>query len=90
MPIAVLGHKSPFEILFGKQRQLDHIRIFSCLCYMTTTQHGRDKLQDKALPSVFMGYPHGKKGNKVMSQANRKVYISKDVIFYEFVFHFAN
>ena len=89
MPTAVLGYKSPYEMLFGKAPQLEHLRVFGCLCYMTTPKHGRDKFQARALPCVFMGYPHGKKGYKVMSLADRKQYISRDVIFHEFVFPFS-
>jgi len=90
MPSAILGHKSPCEMLFRKPPQLDHIRVFGCLCFMTTTKQGRDKLQDRALPCVFMGYPHGKKGYKVMTLYDRRLYISRDVVFYELVFPFAN
>jgi len=57
MPTAVLQHKSPFEMLFGKPPSFDHLRVFGCLCYMATHKHGRDKLQNRALPCVFMGYP---------------------------------
>ena len=90
MPTTVLGHKSPFELLFGKPPQLNHLRVFGCLCYMATTKQGRDKFQDRAVACVFMGYPHGKKGYKVMSLTDNKVYISRDVIFHESVYPFAN
>jgi len=90
MPTTVLGHKSPFELLFGKPPQLNHLRVFGCLCYMATTKQGRDKFQDKAVACVFMGYPHCKKGYKVMSLTDNKVYISRDVIFHESVYPFAN
>jgi len=89
MPTAVLGYKSPFEVLFGKPPQLEHLRVFGCLCYMATTRHGRDKFQDRAIPCVFMGYPHGKKGYKVLSLADKKYYISRDVVFHEFNFPFS-
>lgn len=34
-PTAVLGYKSPYEVLFGCVPDYDNMRIFGCLCYAT-------------------------------------------------------
>ena len=56
---------------------------------MTTTKQGRDKFQFRAQECVFMGYPFGKKGYKVMELKTCKFYESRDVVFHENIFPFA-
>jgi len=83
LPTPLLQNKSPFQMLYEKIPSYDYLRVFGCLCYMTTTKQGRDKLQPRALPCVFIGYPYGKKAYKVMDLDNHKVHISRDVVFHE-------
>jgi len=89
MPTKVLNGKTPFEMLFGKAPSYDHLRVFGSLCFMTTVKHGRDKFQDRAKACVFMGYPFGKKGYRVMELATSKFYESRDIVFHESIFPFA-
>jgi len=56
---------------------------------MSTTKQGKDKFQNRATPCVILGYPHGEKGYRVMSLADRKFYISRDIVFHEDIFPFA-
>jgi len=56
---------------------------------MTTNKQGRDKFQAQANACVFIGYPFGKKGYKVMDLETSKFYESRDVVFHEDVFPFA-
>ena len=48
---------------------------------MSTTKQGRDNFQPRARPCIFMGYPFGQKGYKVMNLENHKFYVSRDVVF---------
>jgi len=83
MPITLLQYKSPFELLFGKQPKYDHLRVFGYLYYMSITKAGREKLQDRIIPCIFLGYSYGKKGYKAMSLTDKKFYVSRDVVFHE-------
>jgi len=89
MPTKVLKGKTPFEFLFGQTPSYEHLKVFGCLCFMTTSKHGRDKFQDRAKACVFMGNPFGKKGYRVMELATSKFYESRDVVFHENIFPFA-
>jgi len=88
LSLAILNNKSPFELLYHKQPSYDHLRVFSCLCYMTTPKQERDKIHTRAVSCVFLGYRHGKKAYKVMSLDTHKSYTSRDVIFHEHIFPF--
>ena len=90
MPTKVLKGKTPFEILFGKVPSYTHLRVFGSLCFITTTKQGRDKFQDRAKTCVFMGYPYGKKGYRVLELSTSRFYESRDVVFHENIFPFAD
>ena len=90
MPTKVLKGKTPFEVLFGQAPTYTHLRVFGCLCFMTTSKHGRDKFQDRAKACVFMGYPFGKKGYRVLELATSKFHESRDVVFHENIFPFVD
>ena len=87
--LVALNNKSPFELLYNKQPSYDHLRIFGCPCYMSTLKQGRDTFQTRVVSYVILGYPHGKKANKVMTLDTHKFYTSKDVIFHEHIFPFS-
>jgi len=35
IPTQILNGRTPFELLFGKEPELNHLRVFDCLCYTT-------------------------------------------------------
>lgn len=48
-----------------------------------------DKFEPRTTPHVFVDYPFGTKGYKVLSLATRNIHVSRGVVFYESVFPFS-
>ncbi|KAJ0435743.1 putative RNA-directed DNA polymerase [Helianthus annuus] len=87
LPSSVLNSRSPFEVMFGFKPSLSHLRNFGCLCFSTVLNEP-DKFAFHADKCVFLGYSNIKKGYKVWSLDNKKVYFSRDVKFYENIYPF--
>lgn len=73
--------------LFGKQPNLQLLKVFGCRWYPLLRSYNRHKLQYKSTPYVFLGYVESHKGYKCMDQHGR-IYISRHVKFAEHIFPF--
>ncbi|KAL2905680.1 Retrovirus-related Pol polyprotein from transposon RE1 [Bienertia sinuspersici] len=89
MPLSVLGFISPYQRLYNQQPNLDRLKAFGCLCFVTTPKVHRHKFSPRAEPHVFVGYSPGQKGYKVLNLNTLKIQVSRDVVFHEqhFPFH---
>lgn len=63
MPSSRITNKTPYEMLFGKEPSLDHLKVKRCLTYATNT-HAKDKFRPRVIPFVFIGYSNLQKGYK--------------------------
>ncbi|KAG7546386.1 Integrase catalytic core [Arabidopsis suecica] len=88
-PSQMLSNRTPFEILTGKKPLYDQIRTFGCLCYCSTSPKQRHKFMPRSKACIFLGYPAGYKGYKVMDLESHRVFISRNVEFCEDVFPMA-
>ena len=90
VPSTSLGNKTPYEMLFHSPPSYTHLRCFGCLCFISTSSSHRHKFAPRSRKCVFLGYPHGIKGYKVLDLATNSVYISRDIVFYESNFPYAS
>ena len=88
LPSPLLSQKSPFKILYKRKPSYSHLRAFGCLCYASTSPTLRSKFSPRARADVFLGYPPGYKGYKLLDLENNQVFISRNVIFHEIIFPF--
>lgn len=65
IPTPPLHDKTPYEVLHSSPPPYDKLKVFGCLCYVSTHFHQRTKFSPKAKPSIFTGYSSGTKGYKV-------------------------
>ena len=88
-PSQLLSNKTPYEVLTGQEPVYDQLRTFGCLCYGSTSPKQRHKFQPRSKACLFLGYPAGYKGYKLLDLESNQVYISRNVIFHEEVFPMA-
>lgn len=88
LPYTILENKTPFEKLYGKTPSYEHLKVFGYLCFTSTLAHNRSNFDPRFVPCVFLGYPFGVKGYKLLDLATKKIFISRDVLFHETVFPF--
>jgi len=68
-------HSHPYDI--------NLLRVFGCLCYISTIVAHRFKLASRAHPSIFLGFKNHTKGYLVFNLHNHELTISRNVVFYE-------
>lgn len=82
LPSKVIDDKTPFELVFNQKPDYENMRVFGCLTYYRNTDTRGDKFEERGMPGVFMGYPQGTKGYKILDIKTRKIIISRDTIFF--------
>lgn len=88
LPTAVLSWKSPFEVLFWKKLDYDRLKCFGCLSFASNTLPYKDKFDVMAFKCIFLGYAIGQKAYRVFDLENKKIFSTRDAVFYEDVFPF--
>ena len=85
-PAKLLQHKTPFEILTGTSSDYSQLKTFGCLCYGSTSPKLCHKFLPRSKACIFLGYPSGYKGYKLMDLESNRVFISRNVLFHEDLF----
>ena len=82
IPLSALGFKTPEELWTGKPTNYSYLRVFGCAAY---AHQSVGKLEARSLRCIFLGYPEGTKGYRLLlrDQPGVKLIISKDVVFNE-------
>lgn len=62
MPLIPLNNITQYEKLYGIKPSYDMLKVFCCLCFVSTLKRDRNKLDERANPCVFIGYSQYQKG----------------------------
>jgi hypothetical protein len=73
----------PFELRFGHQPSVSHLKPFGCKCFIL--KHGNlDKFESRSSDGIFLGYtPHHGRSYRVLNLETNIVIVSCDVTFNE-------
>ncbi|KAL2230371.1 UNVERIFIED_CONTAM: Retrovirus-related Pol polyprotein from transposon RE1 [Sesamum indicum] len=88
-PTKTLNWLTPYHKLFGHPPTYSHIKIFGCLCFATNINPHKSKFHKRAHKCIFLGYPMTQKVYRVYDLEDHIVFTSRDVIFHEEIFPFA-
>ena len=83
MPLIPLNNMTPHEKLYGVKPSHDMLKVFGCLCFVSTLKRDRTKLDERADPCAFIGYSQQQKGYGVYNLKTKSVLVSRDVEFHE-------
>ena len=82
-PTKSLEEKTPYEAWYGRKPSVGHLRVFGCRVHVKTVGSHLKKLSDRSKKMVFFGYEEGTKGYRVYDPVEKKLHVSRDVIFEE-------
>lgn len=82
-PAKRLMGQTPHEIWSGKRPDLSHLKVFGCRAMTHIPKELRRKWDEKARSCLFLGYLEHTKGYRLYDEKTKKIFRSRDVIFYE-------
>lgn len=89
-PSSVLNGRSSYEVIHGVAPDYKALRVFGSVCYVHRTSRDKDKFGPRSRLCVFVGYPIGKKCWKVYDIDRNVFLVSRDVVFREDLFPYAD
>lgn len=88
-PTKLLDYSTPLEHLFKQSPDYNFLKVFGCACWPNLRPYNTRKLAFRSTRCVFLGYSNMHKGYKCLEGSTGRVYISRDVVFDEHIFPFA-
>lgn len=83
LPTRAVSRITPYEAWSGKKPYIGHIRVFGCIAHMRIPNVNLEKLDDRSKVVVHLGKEPGTKAYRVYDPVNKKVHVSRDLIFEE-------
>ena len=74
---------TPYEAYTEEKPNVNHLRVFGCICYAHIPKDERKKLDSKAREAIMLGYGTEVKGYRLYNPNSQKIFFSRDVIFNE-------
>lgn len=82
-PTRSVEGKTPFEAWYGLKPPVHFLRTFGCVAHVKVPGGRQPKLDDRSVPTVFIGYEPGSKAYRFYNPDTGRVIISRDAVFDE-------
>ncbi|GKV04185.1 hypothetical protein SLEP1_g16379 [Rubroshorea leprosula] len=82
-PSVPLNFQIPEKAWTEKDVGYSHLRVFGCKAFMHVPKEQRSKLDDKAIPCIFVGYGDEEFGYRLWDLQKKKTVRSRYVVFHE-------
>ena len=82
-PTLIVRDMTPEEAWSGRKSSVEHFRVFGCIGYVHIPDVKRNKLDDKSVKCVLLGFSSESKAFKMFDPVEKRIHISRDVIFEE-------
>jgi histone deacetylase 1/2 len=89
LPSRIINNDTPYDRLLGSPPDYSFFRTFGCAVWPNLRPYNARKLQYRSTRCVFLGYSNLHKGFKCLEPTTGRVYVSRDVVFDESVYPFA-
>jgi hypothetical protein len=86
-PSKTINNETLVHRLLGTKPDYKSLRVFGCACWPNLRPYNKRKLAFRSTKCVFLGYSPKNKGVKCLEVSSERVYISRDVVFDEAIFH---
>lgn len=82
-PSVPLGFDIPERVWSGHDIKYSHLKVFGCKAFAHVSKEQRQKLDDRAIPCIFLGYGDEEFGYRLWDPEKKRVIRSRDVVFHE-------
>ncbi|KAK9951723.1 hypothetical protein M0R45_007159 [Rubus argutus] len=83
LPTSILNWDTPHHRLYGSPPSYSSLRVFGCSCFPYLGPYASDKLSNRSIECVFLGYSPQHKGYRCLDPITGRLYVSRHVIFNE-------
>ena len=78
-----LGFDIPERVWSGHDISYSHLMVFGCKAFAHVCKEQRQKLDDRAIPYIFMGYRDEEFGYRLLNFEKKRIIKSRGVVFHE-------
>lgn len=82
-PTKAVWNHTPFEAWYDKKPVVSNLRIFGSIADAHVSAEKRQKLDDKSVKCIFIGYSEESKAYHLYNPLTQQIYVNRDVIFDE-------
>lgn len=82
-PNLAVKNKTPEEAWSGCKPSVAHLRVFGCLYHVHVPDAKRTKQEEKSKKCIFLGMSDESNGYRLYAPIEKKVIVSRDVVFEE-------